>query len=67
MVEVVAALIWDNDKFMVANGLSIRQEHCCGSSLVAKSSLVKLKIRPLSANVRKSLLSHFPLVMCLWT
>lgn len=38
MTEVVAALIWDNDKFMICQRPKIMRELCCGSSLAVRLS-----------------------------
>ena len=36
MTEVVAALIWDQDKFMISSAQHIRQEDSYGSSLAER-------------------------------
>lgn len=54
VTEVVAALIWDQDKFMICQRPPHKTRACCGSSLVAKWNKVKQRNTRSSGNVRRN-------------
>ena len=46
IVEVVAALIWNGEKFMICQRPVNKREDCCGNLLVARLKKVKQRNEP---------------------
>lgn len=55
IVEVVAALIWDNDKFMISSALHTRHEGFCGSLLAVRWRAAKQKSKRLIRECKEEL------------
>ena len=79
MTEVVAALIWDNDKFMICQRPAHKARGLLWEFVGGKvepgetkeqheelMEFVDEMIKLLYANVWKNLRLHFPSAMCLW-
>lgn len=66
VTEVVAALIWDGDRFLIASVQPIKRGDCFGSLSAARWNLKRQRNKLSFGSARKNWLSPSQWVKCLW-